>query len=282
MRHAGRAVLCAVLLAALGRAASAQSATPSPAPPPAGLTAHAHANATIVLSGNTYSAVGRFAVAQRMNLVRVDILSLTSDTMPIPPITGTALIDRGANTLTLWNDTTRRYYTQPLIPQIGSSPPPSPRPSASARPSPRPSRAPAQNGSPFRNLEVFSLTLRLTGHTTTVGVPTTGFAFDFQVQGRNDRVPMHVTTNVQLADDYAAFPVTIDASADAGSGNVNAKVSYAVDDLTPGLPPASMFAVPAGYTKVSSPFQVFAGGGARPGPPATSGSAAPTPTPTPH
>ena len=299
-------MICAALLVALGRAASAQSATPSPAPPPAGFTAHAHANVNVVLSGNTYNAVGRFGLAQRANLVRVDILSLTSDTMPIPPITATALIDRGTNTVTLWNDTTRRYYTHSLVPSFGrgASPAPSssPRPRASSRPSPRPSprspRGPAQRGSPFRDLQVFSLTLRMTGHTTTAGLPTTGLAFDFQVQGRNDRAPMHITADTQLADDYAAFPMTIDASAEPGSGTFSAKLAYAVDDLTRGLPAASMFVVPAGYTKVDSPFQVlFAGGGGpRSAGPASSGSpgpassgspgpappSSPAPTPTPH
>jgi hypothetical protein len=295
MRHAGRAVLCALLLAALGRAASAQSATPSPAPPPAGFTAHAHANVNVVLSGTTYNAVGRFGLAQRTNLLRVDILSLTSDTMPIPPITATALIDHGTNTVTLWNDTTRRYYTHSLVPSFGRgaspAPSPSPRPSASPRssprPSPRPSRVPAQRGSPFRNLQVLSVTLRLTGHTTTAGLPTTGLAFDFQIQGRNDRAPTHVTASTQLADDYVAFPMTIDASIEPGSGSFNGKLSYAVDDLTRGLPAASLFAVPAGYTKVDSPFQVlFAGGGGpRPGPAMSSPAPAmssPAPASTPH
>ncbi len=285
MRYAGRAVLCAVLLAALGRAASAQSATPSPAPPPAGFTAHAHANVNAVFSGNAMNVVGRFGLAQRANLIRVDILSLTSDTMPIPPITATALIDRGTNTVTLWNDTTRRYYTHSLVPSFGRgaspAPSPSPRPTASSRPAPRPSprssRGPAQRGSPFRDLQVLSLTLRMTGHTTTVGLPTTGLAFDFQVQGRNDRAPTHMTATTQLADDYAAFPMTIDASAEPGSGTFSAKLSYAVDDLTRGLPAASLFTVPAGYTKVDSPFQVlFAGGG---GPGAMS---SPAPAATPH
>jgi hypothetical protein len=130
----------------------------------------------------------------------------------------------------------------------------------------------------------------MTGHTTTAGLPTTGLAFDFQVQGRNDRAPTHVTANTQLADDFAAFPMTIDASAEPGSGTFNARLSYAVDDLTRGLPAASMFVVPAGYTKVDSPFQVlFAGGGGmRPSGPASSGApgpaatSSPAPAPTPH
>jgi len=102
-------------------------------------------------------------------------------------------------------------------------------------------------------------------------------AFDLQVQGHNDRMPTHVTATTQLADDFAAFPMTIDASAEPGSGSFSGKLSYAVDDLPRGLPPAAQFTVPAGYTKASSLFAVLFGGrsGGSPSP-------APSATPTPH
>jgi hypothetical protein len=90
-------------------------------------------------------------------------------------------------------------------------------------------------------------------------------------------MPTHVTATTQLADEFAAFPMTIDASAEPGSGSFDGKFSYAVDDLTRGLPPATQFTVPAGYTKASSLFSVLFGGrsGASPRP-------APSPTPRPH
>jgi hypothetical protein len=288
IRYAGRAVLCAVLLAGLGRAAGAQTASPSPVPPaaPAGFTAHAHANVDAVMSGNQFNAVARFALAQRASLLRIDILSLTSGTFPLPPLTGTAVIDHGARTVTVWNDTTRRYYVQSLIPQLGRSASPrpsaSPHPSASPRPRASATPAPAQHGSPFRNLEVLSMTLRMTGHTTTAGVPTTGLAFDLQVQNRGDHMPTHVTANTQIADDYAMFPVTADVSIEPAAGTFNAKLAYAVDDLTPGLPPAESFRVPAGYTKASSVFEVFGmGGGFIRGSTRTRTPAAPAVTPGP-
>lgn len=294
IRYAGRAVLCALLLAGLGRAASAQSATPSPVPTPSGFTAHAHANVNFVSSGNTINAVGRFAVAQRAGLTRLDILSLTSETFPLPPITGSAVIDRTARTVTVWNDTNRLYYVQSIVPNLGGASP-SPRPSATARPSPRssprPQRSAPPRGSPFRDLQVLSVTLKMTGHTTTVGLPTTGLAFDLQVQGKNDRAPTHVTANTQLADEYAIFPISFDASVEPGSGSSSAKVSYAVDDLTRTLPPATMFTVPAGYTKASSLLGVFfPGRNRRPASapsaptasPAPMGSPAATASPTPH
>ncbi|HTD37538.1 MAG TPA: hypothetical protein VK669_08480 [Candidatus Limnocylindrales bacterium] len=282
MRYAGRAVLCAVLVAALGRAASAQSATPSPVPTPSGFTAHSHANVNFVSSGNTLNAVGRFAVAQRGGLTRIDILSVSSDSFPLPPVTGSAVIDHTARTVTVWNDTTRLYYVQSFVPSVlggRASPSPAPRPSATPRPSPRPRRSAPPRGSPFRDLQVLSVSLKMTGHTTTVGLPTTGLAFDLQVQGKNDRTPTHVTANTQLADDYAIFPVTFDASVEPGSGSFNMKVSYAVDDLTRTLPPTTAFTVPAGYTKASSLMGVFfPGRNVRPAP---SSSAAPMVTPTP-
>ena len=286
MRYAGRAVLCALLVAGLGRAASAQSATPSPVPAPSGFTAHAHANVNFVSSGNTISAVGRFAVAQRASLTRFDILSLTSETVPLPPITGTAVIDHTARTLTVWNDTNRLYYVQSIVPSIPGAAP-SPRPSASPGPSasPRPRRSAPPRGSPFRDMQVLSLTLKMTGHTTTIGLPTTGLAFDLQVQGKNDRAPTHVTANAQLADEFAIFPVSFDASVEPGSGSFNAKIAYAVDDLTRTLPPATAFTVPAGYTKASSVLGVFFPGRNRPAPApgaAPTGSPAPMASPTPH
>ena len=126
----------------------------------------------------------------------------------------------------------------------------------------------------------------MTGHTTTVGLPTTGLAFDLQVQGKNDRAPTHVTANTQLADDYAIFPVSFDASVEPGSGSFNVKVSYAVDDLTRTLPPASAFTVPTGYTKASSlPGVFFPGRDRRPSvspSAAPMGSPAPMASPTPH
>ncbi|MEA2785174.1 MAG: hypothetical protein QOF71_1278 [Candidatus Eremiobacteraeota bacterium] len=244
----------------LAHAAGAQTPKPSPSPMPTvvAFSAHAHANVTVVTQGNTFSGSLQLGVAQRTNLIRIDILSVQSDTIPIPPLTVTAVIDRGANTLTVWNDATKQYRMQPFLPRAAASAAPRPSPSPSPRPSasPRPGMFP-RGRSPFADLDVLSLTLKMTGHTTTSGLPTTGLAFDLQVQRKADKMPSHVVATTQLADDFPVFPMTLDVSVEPGMAPVNAKLSYAVDDLTRTAPPLERFKVPAGYTEASSLLAVL-------------------------
>ena len=275
-------IFAGVILAALAlaNAADAQTPRPSPstAPTPVAFSAHAHANVTVVAQGTTFSGSLQLGVAQRTNLTRIDILSVKSDTIPIPPLVVTAVLDRGANTLTVWNDTTKQYRVQPFLPRslAGASPRPSapPRPSAS----PGPARPVTRGHSPFADLDVLSLTLKMTGHTTTSGLPTTGLSFDLQVQRKADKMLSHVTATTQLADEFAIFPMTLDVSVEPGMAPVTAKLSYAVDDLTRTAPPLDRFSVPAGYTEASSLAAVFFGRRAMPMP-SPSGAAAPSPSP---
>lgn len=287
-RRVGVAAGVVLAAVALADAAGAQTArprtSPSPAASPVAFSARAHANVTVVTQGSTFSGSLQLAVAQRTNLTRIDILSVKSDTIPIPPLTVTAVLDRGANTLTVWNDTTKQYRVQPFLPRSLASG--SPRPSASTQPSssPRasasaaPARPVARGHSPFADLDVLSLTLKMTGHTTTSGLPTTGLSFDLQVQRKVDKMLSHVTATTQLADEFAVFPMTLDVSVEPGMIPVSAKLSYAVDDLTRTAPPLERFAIPAGYTEASSlPAVLF---GRRSAPMPTS-SAPPVPAPSP-
>jgi hypothetical protein len=92
----------------------------------------------------------------------------------------------------------------------------------------------------------------MTGHTTTSGLPTTGLSFDLQVQRKSDKTMSHVTATTQLADEFTVFPMTLDVSVEPGMVPVNAKLSYAVDDLTRETPSLDRFKIPAGYTEASS------------------------------
>ena len=251
----GGAILAVFVLA---HAAGAQTPKPSPSPAPTlvAFSAHAHANVTVVTQGNTFSGSLQLGVAQRTNLIRVDILSVKSDTIPIPPLTVTAVIDRGANTLTVWNDATKQYRMQPFLPRAAASASPSPSPSPRASASPRPGPFP-RGRSPFADLDVLSLMLKMTGHTTTSGLPTTGLSFDLQVQRKADKMPSHVVATTQLADDFPVFPMTLDVSVEPGMAPLNAKLSYAVDDLTRTAPPLERFKVPAGYTEAPSLLAVL-------------------------
>ena len=239
------AAFAALPFLVLAHAAGAQTPKPSPtpAPTPVAFSAHAHANVTVTMQNGPVSGIAQLGVAKRGNLVRIDVLSVKSDTFPVPPITATLVIDHNANTVTAWSDTTRLYHVQPLLPRA------SPTPAAGA--TPRPTR---QGGgvSPLSKLDVFEMSLKLTGHTTTAGIPTTGMTFDLQVRNKGATASSHVTAATQLADNFAMFPMSIDVSMEPGATPFNAKLAYAVDDFTPGLPALTRFDVPAGYADAGS------------------------------
>ena len=252
----GRVTAFAILaLAGAGSAASAQTAkpTPTPAPTPIGFSAQAHANVTVVAQSNTFTGSAQFIVAQRAELMRIDLLSVKSDSFPVPPLNLTAVIDRRANTLTLWNDATKQYRVQPFIPRAAASAKPRPSTSPQVSPTPRPS---APRTSPFSKLEVLEASLRLTGHTTTAGLPTTGFAFDLQVKNTGDAATSRITATTQLADDFVAFPMTIDIAIEPGMVPFSAKMAYAVDDVSRSAPAMTRFRIPAGYTEAPSLLNV--------------------------
>ena len=251
----GFVTVCAALaLSGLGGLAAAQTpnpsptASPTPAPTPIAFTAHAHANATVMLQGTTYTGTAQLAVAQRAGLTRLDLLSLTSDSFPVPPLRLTAVVDHRANTVTVWNDTSRQYRVQSILPRATTSP----RPRPSASPTAAPARGPVLRSSPFSKLEVLDVSLRLTGHTTTAGLATTGLAFDLQVRNKGDAATSRVTASAQVADEFVAFPMTLDISLEPGAAPFSAKIAYAVDDLTRSTPAAAMFTIPAGYTEAPS------------------------------
>jgi hypothetical protein len=255
-RILGQLAFFAIAIATAGltaQPARAQTAPPSPAPStPQAFAARAHADVAVVAQDKTMTGSAQFAVAQRDRLIRIDLLSIKSDTMPIPPIRVTVVIDRGANTISAWSDATKLYHVQAFLPRSTPKPGASPKPSAS--PKARASSPPAPLGaSPFSKLDVLALTVKLTGHTTTAGVPTTGLSFDLQVAKKGDSVPMHVTATSQLADEYAAFPMTLDVSLEpGGTAPVQGKLGYAVDELTHDLPPLTRFAIPRGYADAGS------------------------------
>lgn len=253
-----------VSVIALGSSAAAQTARPSPRPAPrataspAGVAARAHANVTVVANGTTYTGSAQLAFAQRDAQTRIDVLSVQADALPIPPIAFTAVLDRRANTITLWNDATKQYRVQPFLPRSLTAASPRPSASPAARPTATP-RARVRGSSPLKDLEVFELSLRMTGHTTTTGLPTTGLAFDLQVRKKGDSASSHVAATTQLADDYAFFPVTADLSIEPGTVPFTGKLSYAMDDITRAAPPAALFAIPAGYTEAPSLANVIFG-----------------------
>jgi hypothetical protein len=253
-----RVAACAAALACLGLApASAASPSPSvsPSPSPLAFAARAHADVTVDAQGRTMTGNALLGLSMRERLVRVDVLSVKTDAMTLPPITLTLVIDRGANTIAAWNDVTKVYHVQSFLPGRPASP--SPKPSAAPKAS-----APPLAASPFSKFDVFAMTIKLTGHTTTSGVPTTGLSFDLQIAKKGDKVPSHVTVTTQLADEYAAFPVSAEMVVEPGAAPFRANAVYAVDEVTRELPPLSRFEVPAGYADAGSLFGVVVPRGA--------------------
>lgn len=226
--------------------AQAPSPSPSPAPSPVAFSARGHADVTVTVQGNTFAGNAQLGLAQRGNRTRIDLLSLRSDAFPLPPLSLSAVIDRDANTLAVWNDVSKRYHVQALPRVVPGA---VPRPSAAPSASPGPSR---RTGSPLAGLDVLALSLQLTGHGVTAGLPTTGLALDLQVRRHGDTAPTHVTATTQVADAYAFFPVTLDVAVAPGSTPFGVKLAYAVDQFTRSAPAPARFEIPAGYAEARS------------------------------
>lgn len=246
----------AFALGVLGSAANAQTRTPAPAAPspsptPLAFTVRAHANVTIVTTDRTITGSAVLGVSQRANLTRVDIVSVQTDAIPLPPISGTFVIDRSAKTVTGWSAATKQYYVQRMAPAPSPGPTPTPKPQG------------LFTGTSFlAGLDVMDLSAKLTGHTTTAGLPTSGLAIDAHFAKKGSLTVIHATATTQLADDYGGFPMTVDVTLDPG-GSQSLKLSYAVDELTRALPAAAGFHVPTGYTKATSMLGVLIHSGTR-------------------
>lgn len=261
-QNVARIGACAVLAwGALWGSAAGQTATPSPAasprPSPAAFIARAHADVSVTRnSDSTVGARADAAIYQRGNLTRIDLLSLTASALPIPPLHFTAVLDGRARTVTLWNDQTRRYFVAHV--NVGATP----------TPAPKATNAPGwlfDRRSPFADLDVLEFDLKMTGHTTTAGIPTTGFSTDLTVRKKGSTAPVRITGTAQLSDDYGGFPMAISLAFASAQGANKLSIDYAIDALNLTPPPASAFRLPRGYTKASSPFGVILGSGA-PGP----------------
>jgi hypothetical protein len=101
------------------------------------------------------------------------------------------------------------------------------------------------------------------------------------VQRKSDKTISHVTATTQLADEYMVFPMTLDLAVEPGMVPVNAKLSYAVDDLSRDTPSLDRFRVPAGYTEASSLTSVLFQRRSTPAPSSVP-MTAPSPSPSPR
>jgi hypothetical protein len=230
---------------------SVASAAPTPAPgTPAGFTGNAHAVLKFNLNGAPIVVTAHVTTAQRDALSRFDV-TVDRNQMPLLPAGPvTLVVDQSKKTVTFWNDATKMYYVQSIAPGFGVSPTPAPSVTPAARPTP-----PAR--SPLADLDVLALTVGLGGHSTIVGLATTGITTTLDVRKKGSTTTAHLHASMDLADDFAFFPVTISATIDPGTG-ASGTIDYAVDDFVRVTPALTAFDVPAGYQKADTIFGIFA------------------------
>jgi hypothetical protein len=245
--------LLAIMFA--GTAVSAQDAPASapPSPVPSGFSGRAHITVTFPFQSSNMSASARVTVAQSDQLTRVELVSVDQSILPVQIPRFTFVVNRRTNTVTAWNDTARVYYTQAFLPQqFGGPARLSPPPGTSARPS-RPER------SALASVDLLTFNLRLTGHTTTAGIASTGLAFDMKVRRHGQTALSHITGTVQIADDFAFFPVAIQAQIHGNGLGTPATFLYTVDSFDRDAPLPEAFVIPDGYREATSLIGVFTG-----------------------
>jgi len=256
--NVGRPKRSALLLAAMLWATCAPAGADGPPiapmpltiPVPHSFTAHAHGDLKIMFGGSPIDLAARVTIAQRDLFARYDI-TVERGGVPIGPAGGlTLILDRSTNAVTVGSDATKLYYTQSLMPTTA---PPSPAPSASPR-------LPFTTRSPLADLDLFTMNVQLNGHSTVVGLPATGFIMTIDFRRKGATATSHVHATVDLADDFASFPLDFDATIDPGMAGVTGVLHYAVDDFVRAEPPLAEFAVPAGYAKAATLFGVISKG----------------------
>jgi hypothetical protein len=248
MQHRSLVLAAALALAAAAPAAAQTTPRPAPAATPVAFSAHAHADVSVTTTTATYALTMQIAVAQRDRFTRYDILSIRSTSLPIPSPALTFVLDRVANAVTIWNDATKTYAAQPLVPSPAGLPG---RVPASA--------FPPNARSPLADLDIFSFTVALANHTVTAGLPTTGLTMTVDLKQKGESSTAHLTATAQLADEFAAFPVAIDARVDPGMHAFDGRFTYLVDDFAPHVPAETSFSVPTGYVRADSLLAVLLG-----------------------
>jgi hypothetical protein len=245
--------LCATICSPAAASGPPNAPMPLAMPAPRSFTAHAHADLKIVFGGSPIDLAARVTIAQRDLLARYDI-AIDRGGSPIGPSGGvTLLLDRSTNTLTLRNDATKLYYVQSLTPSLATSATPAPTATTSPHVLPAPR-------SPLADLDQFVLNVQLTGHSTVIGLPATGIIATIDYRRTGSAAPAHARATVDLADDFAWFPLDAEATIDPGITGITATLHYAVDDFDRTVPPLSAFVVPAGYVKAATIFGVLSKG----------------------
>jgi hypothetical protein len=218
------------------------------------------ASGTIVvladIQGQPLNIGGNVALYHKGSLYRLDVLSLgfpgaSGDLSAlaatlIGPGGVSMLYDGASGGLTAWSNANRTYYSAET-------------PRLTAAPAGTPS-APAAAGDPLAMLatvsgalrDVQSATIQMVGHSTVNGHPATNLDIQMkrQLPGKS---PEDYHAQLALADDLNDFPVQITLrSVPASSGAFGGTMKLDLTSVQPDNPEDSLFAVPQGYTRVSS------------------------------
>ena len=110
----------------------------------------------------------------------------------------------------------------------------------------------AMYGRMLRDDKTFSATLDLAGHGTTNGHPATNVNLEFKHQ-KNAGTLQDYRAHLALADDLEGFPVQIALDSVAAKASEFAgAVRLDLTNVQRGAPPSGSFAIPGGYTRVTS------------------------------
>lgn len=211
------------------------------------------------VSGEPINVGGNVALYHKGALYRLDVLSLgfpgTSGGISalastlIGPGGVSVLYDGASGAMTAWSNQNKTYY-QMSPPRAASAGTPAPAASG-------PAAGPSDPLAGLANLattlhDVQSATIQLTGHKVVNGHPTTGI--DVQLKRQLPGKPLEdYHAQLALADDLADFPVqiafaSVPATKQAFGGTMRLDLTSVVRET----PDDAVFAVPAGYTRVTS------------------------------
>ena len=243
------------LLAALG-CALLIGAAPAPA---AGIRSSGTLVVQANISGEPLTVGGTIALYRRASLYRLDVLSLgfpgagaaagAAAGALLGSGTATIIYDGATGALTAYSSANRTYYSEGAkVASPGASAAAAAPPGKIGGPDPLEALA-----SVTRQLhDVQRAAILFTGHATTNGHPVSDI--DVQLKRQVPGKPLEdYHAQLSLADDLDGFPVrvlfsSVPASTGAFGGNLRLDLTTAQRDM----PDDSVFAVPSGFTRVTS------------------------------
>jgi hypothetical protein len=209
------------------------------------------------LQGQPLNVGGRVAMYHKGSMYRLDLISLGIPGLSgdlsavaatlIGPGGASVLYDGATGALSAWSDANKTYYTE--APRSAPSAP-APTAASAAPASSDPLAALASVGALLRDVQ--NASIQLTGHGMVNGHPST--SLDVQMKRQRPGKPLeNYHAQLALADDLNEFPLQITLqSVPATKNDFGGTMKLDLTDVQRDTPADSIFAVPQGYTRVSS------------------------------